>query len=332
MTPADLARVIEQRQFPPLLLLYGEDTFSLQRTVVHLQRVAIPDDARDFNYIQFQGREARAAAIIDVARTFPVFATHRLVLVKDSQQLPAQELDALLPYLSDPVRETLLVLVADKVDGRRKFFVEFKKRGELVEFKKPYDNQIPALARELAREQGLTFTEDALALFCRRVAGDLQEIHAELLKLAAFLGGQTLIDAPDVAAVVSDSRSESAFALTDALGRQDLPTALRLLGRLLDDGNAPLQLLALTARHFRQLWRLRELLDQGAAKAEMQKEIGINPYFLEGLLTQARRFPAGHYREVFEALLETDLALKSSGAHPSVQMERLVQRIVEGRT
>lgn len=327
MTPAELARAIEQHRFPPLLLLYGEDTFSLERSLLRLLRAALPDEARDFNFAQLQGREVRATAVVDAAWTLPVFAPRRLVLLKDVQQIPAAELDALLPYLADPSPDTLLILVADKVDGRRKFFVEFKKRGVLVEYKRPYDNQIPALVRELAREEGLTFTEDGLALFCRRVSADLQEIHAEIVKLSAYLGGATLADLGDVAAVVSVSRSESVFDLTDALGSQDLPRALRLLGALLDDGTAPLQLLALMARHFRQLWRLRELLERGAGKAEMQREIGINPYFLEGLLTQARRFPPQRYGQVFEALLETDLALKSSGAHPSALMEVLLYRI-----
>lgn len=328
MTPAELVRAIDDRNFPTLLLLYGEEAFSQERTLSRLLAAAVPDEARDFNFLQLHGKETRAAAVIDAARTLPVFAPLRMVLIKDAQQIPAGELDVLLPYLSDPSPETLLVLAADKIDGRRKFFVEFKKRGTLVEYKRPYENQIPAHVRDLAREQGLTFTEAGLALFCRRVACDLHEIHGEIVKLAAYLGSTTLADVQDVAAVVSDSRSESVFDLTDALGRQDLARALFLLGRLLDEGTAPLQLLALLARHFRQLWRLQELLARGAGKMEMQKEIGINPYFLDGLLAQARRFPVQRYPHVFEALLETDLALKSSGAHPVAQMEILCYRIV----
>lgn len=331
MTAAELLRALEARKIPPLIFLYGEDSFSAERLAARICRAVVPDDARDFNFTQVYGRDVRAAAIVDVARTFPVFSAQRLILVKDAQQIAAAELDGLLPYLAEAVPETILIFLADKIDGRKKFFLEFKKRGALVEFKRPYDNQIPAMVKDMAREQGKGFTEEALALFCRRVGSDLQEIHGELVKLAAYLGEKNLIDTAEVEAVVSDTRSESVFDLTDALGRQDATRALRLIGRLLDDGTAPLLILSMMARHFRQLWRIRELLDQGKAKGDIQKEVGINPYFLDGLLGQSRQFPVGRYREVFEGLLECDLALKSAGAHPTAQLEALVLAIISGR-
>jgi hypothetical protein len=64
-------------------------------------------------------------------------------------------------------------------------------------------------------------TEDALALFCRRVGSNLQEVHGELTKLFAYLGERTLADAADVAAVVSDTRVDSIFDLTNALGGRE---------------------------------------------------------------------------------------------------------------
>jgi DNA polymerase-3 subunit delta len=331
MTPAELDRNLSARKIPPLLFLFGEENFILERTVQRVRDLAVPPDTRDFNFNLYHGREVRAETVLDTARTFPLFAAHRLVLVKDAQHLAAAELEAFIPYLHDPVPETILVFTADKIDRRKKFFQEFKKKGELVEYKKLYDNQIPSFVKSQALEAGRSFTEDALALFCRRVGTNLQEVHGELTKLFAYLGERNLADVKDVAAVVSDTRVDSIFDLTNALGDKNAGEAMRLLSRILAEGVAPLVILSMMVRHFRQLWKTRELLDQGAGKQDLSRRIGINPYFLDGLVKQARRFSSAQYRQAFEHFLEVDVALKSSGAHPAVLLERLVQDIAVGK-
>lgn len=324
MTHAELNRAIGERRIPSLLFLYGEETFLLEQAVQRTRDAVVPTEARDFNYSVFHGRETPVEVILDTARTFPVFSPRRLVLVKEAQEISAAALDAFLPYLADAAPETVLLFTADKIDARRKFFLEFKKHGALVEFKRLYDNQIPAFVREQAQSAGRNLTEDAMALFCRRVGNNLQEVHGELNKLFSYLGERTLVDAADVAAVVSDTRIDSIFDLTNALGQRDAATALRLLGRLLDEGTVPLVILTMMTRHFRQMWKARELLDQGMPTRDLARRLSINPYFLDSLVGQARRFPPARYRQVFDQLLDTDLALKSSGSHPSALLEKLV--------
>lgn len=323
MKPAELDQVLQGRNLPPLLLLHGEETF-LADQALHRLRTLVPKEARDFNLDVFRGREVRTEKVLDTARTFPVFSAIRLVIVRETEDIPAAELEAFIPYLLDPAPETVMVFTAGKIDGRRKFFQEFRKRGEIVEFRKYYENQIPSFVREQARDAGFSLTEDAMALFCRRVGTSLQEVHGELIKLFSFLGDRKLADVGDVAAIVSDTRVDSIFDLSNAIGQRKTGEALRLLGRLLDEGMAPLLVLTMLTRHFRQLWMTRELLDQGEPSKDIARRVGINPYFLDGLRGQARHFTPAGYRHAFELFLAADLALKSSGAHPAALLEELV--------
>ncbi len=331
MTPAELQRAIAEQRIPSLLCVCGEESYLVEQAWRQVLAAAVPEDARDFNFQQFQGKEAKAATLLDALLTLPVFAPRRLVLVKNAHELPAAEQDGLLDYLHAPLQESVLLLVCAKVDARRKFFQAFKKAGGLLEFKRLYDNQIPGFVRDRLRDANRSMTEDALALFCRRVGSDLQEVVGELGKLFAYLGERDLADVDDVAAVVSDSRVDSIFELTNALGNGDSGEALRLLGRLLADGQAPLLVLNLIVRHFRQLWQTRELLDQGAGSGEVARRVGVNPYFVDSLVRQARRFSSPRFRRAFELFLDTDLALKSSGAHPAPLLEKLILEIAGPR-
>lgn len=331
MKPAELHNSVAAGKIPPLIYLYGDERFLLERALAEVRDRTVPKEARDFNLNVFHARENTAVEILDAARTFPVFSPRRMVLVQDAHHFNASEQERFLDYLKDPCPETVLIFVAQGIDGRRKFFQEFKKRGALVEFRPLYENQVPPFVREQARAAGRSFTEEGLAWFCRRVGTNLQEVHGELEKLFTYLGERTLVDVDDVRSVVSDTREESIFDLTNAVGEGKSGPALRLLSRLLDEGEPPLRILTMLVRHFRQLWKAHELLAKNAPRGEIIKRVKINPYFLDGLLAQARCFSEVDFRRAFEHFLRTDLALKSSGAHPSALLEDLLLALLKKR-
>lgn len=331
MNPTELQQAIKQRKIPDLLLVYGQEGYLVEKAVQQVKSALLADGTEDFNFNQFSGKEAVAEDILSSARTLPVFADRRLVLVKDVQQLSAATLDELLGYLQDPVPETCLLLCGEKIDTRRKFFQKFKKSGSVVEFKPLYENQLPAFVREQLTADNYTITGDALTLFCSRVGTSLLEVRAELAKLQTYLGDKRLIDVADVQAVVSSIRSENVFEIGNAVAQGEVGKAFLLVKKLLDDGEAPLKILSLLVRHYRQLWKLRELQVKGTASKDMARLAGVPPFVVDGLLRQSRNFSKVDFQNSFELFLNADLAMKSSGADPESLLEELLLKLIRRR-
>jgi DNA polymerase-3 subunit delta len=328
MTPADLQKSIKNNSIPELVYLFGSERFFLDRTLQQITDAVVPEEARDFNFQVFHAKESSVETVLDSVRTLPVFSPRRLVIIKDADKLSVSDLESLSSYVEDPAPESCLVMVGDKIDRRKKFFQTFQKKGALVEYKGLYENQIPSFVKEQAAASGYAFTEDAMALFCRRSGTSLQEIDGELQKLFQYLGAdKKLVDVADVEAIVSDTRVDSIFDMVNAIGRRNAGEALRLLGRLLDEGIAPLLVLNMLTRHFRQLWMTRELLDEGVGRKDLSKRVGVNPYFIDGLISQAKLFNHKQYRRSFELFLATDIALKSTGSNPGAMLEELLLEI-----
>lgn len=327
MSLRELQNIIQAGSLPGLILLYGPESYFIEEGLKLIRDAVVDAGSRDFNLTQYQGRDIKPGEVVEQARTFPVFAERRLVIVKNVQEASAVQLEGLLAYLEDPVPETVLLLTAEKIDARRKFYQILKKSGKAIEFKKIYENQLPSFVREQAKSLNVTLTGEGLKLFCKRVGTNLVEVQGELEKLAGYLGERDIADEKDVAAIVSDTRIESIFDLTDAIGEGDISSALHLMDRLLAEGQAPLMVLAMMTRHFRQMWKVRELVAQNVPQSEFPKRVGVSPYFLKGLMQQARRFDNQQYRLVFNQLLATDLALKSSGSEPRMHLEKLVHDI-----
>lgn len=328
MNAADLYRELRTNQIPSLIFLCGQEPYLVQQAARSVRQAVLPEDQDDFNDNQFYGKEAAAEEILEAAMTFPVFAEKRLVTVKDAHLLPAAELEKLLPYLQNPAPETCLLFIAAKIDNRRKFFQEFKKSGVLVEFKPLSDREIPRYIRNALNQQDIKISADAVDLFCAMVGVNLHEVHAELDKLLTYIGTATLIDIKDVQAVVSRGRAENIFALGNAVGRGDTAKALALTMRLSAAGEAPLKILSLLIRHFRQLWKVRELQVQKYPVKEIAKISGVPFFVIDGLVQQGKKFSRHDFYRAYELFLETDLAMKSSGADAGALLDNLILRLV----
>jgi len=323
MKPEDFNRSVENGTFAPLYLLCGDEPYLVERAVKKLLDRAVDPGFRDFNLNVFYGNECKGDEVFSAAQTLPMFADMRVVLVKKGGDLSAGAMEVLLPYLQDPSPSTCLILQAEKVDGRKKFFAEFKKRGEVVEFKRPYENQLGPYVRDEVRAAGKKIDSSAAELLAYLVGNNLQELVSQIEKLCVYCGKKEMIGVAEVKAIVSDTKVESVFEFTDALGAKDTGRALRMLTTLLGDGEAPLRILGGVARHYRQLWQVRELLDRKVPSADLAKASGINPFFLKKVLDQARNYKVSELKDVFERMLELDLAFKSGGRSDAL-FERFV--------
>jgi len=327
MKPDEFERDIREGDIGPLYYVYGDEPYLVERGVKRLLERAVSPDFREFNLTVFYGGEAKGDEIIEAAQTLPMFAERRVVLVRKSGALSAAALETLAGYVQDPVPSTCLVFQGEKIDQRKKFFVELKKNGSLVEYKRPYENQLGPFIREEAAAHGKRLEPAAIELLAYFVGNNLQDLATQVEKIALYVGSREHVRIDDVKAVASDTKVDSVFDLANALGEKNLDKALRTLQTILRDGEAPLMVLAMMTRHFRQLWRVRELVDRKVPSQEISKAAGIHPYFIRGVMAQAGGYAPSAFRTIFERFFATDLALKTSGGKAVDLLERLVMDI-----
>lgn len=326
MKPDEFEKSLLKGDISPLYYFHGDEPYLIDRGVKRLLSRLVAPEFRDFNLTVFYGKECKGDEIVTAAQTMPMFADRRVVLVKRGSELSAAALDTLSGYVADPSPSTCLVFEGEKIDQRKKFFVEMKRQGHLVECKRLYENQLAAFIREDAAACGKRVEAAAVELLVYLVGNNLQELAVQVEKVATYAGARETIKLADIKEIVSDTKVDSIFELADALGQRELGRALRCLNTILRDG-APLMVLAMLTRHFRQLWKVRELDDRKLSPPEIGKAAGINPYFLKGVLSQAKNYRRSEFKRIFERMFEADLAMKSSGGKPHGIMESLVMDI-----
>lgn len=330
MTNQEFETSLKKGSIPTLCFLYGEEPFLVERAVQMLLERAIDATLKDFNLNIYFGNESKGVDIIDSAQTLPMFSDRRAVLVKRAEQLKAEALEAMLPYIQNPSPGTCLLLTGTKIDQRKKFFLEFKKHGVMVEYKKYYEDKLPGFIQSEAVVHGKPIDAPAAELLSMLVGNNLQELSAQIEKLVVYAGTKPRITVDDVRTMASSSKAFTAFELARYMGLRDLPNSIRSLDALfLNEREASLMITGALSQHFRQLWRVREMLDKKVPQTEIAKEAKINPYFLKDYLQEAKKFERKDLRKIFDELYRCDVASKTGG-EPYSLMHGLIMGICTG--
>lgn len=334
MNPAELSRELAEGKLRPVYLLTGEERFLLDRAVRSVRALALTGAVPDFNEDVLTAGEAHIDKVMSAARTVPMMAKRRFVLVRaierwdakdeggDARSLPP--LDRLAEYADRPVDTTCLVLTAGKLDGRRKLVTLAKKQGFLVSCE-PLDDA--ALARWIegaAAERGASIAPGT-ARFLAQVAGpDLSNVADAVERLSLYVGKGAPITEDAVADIVVRVRETSVFALVDAVGRRDRGKALAALAEVYDPRDRGLPLLGLLAWSVRQLVRFDAATRAGARPDDAAKAAGAPPFKARDLAAQMRTLSPEVLERWLLLLAQADLALKGDKRPPQAVLETLV--------
>ncbi|MEI7818450.1 MAG: DNA polymerase III subunit delta [Desulfuromonadales bacterium] len=313
MTSQEFEISLKKGSIPTVCFLYGEEQFLVERAVNTLLKIAIDPSLKDFNFNVFFGNESKGVDIIDSAQTLPMFSERRAVLVKRAEQLKADALETMLPYIQNPAPGTCLLLTGTKIDQRKKFFLELKKHGVIVEYKRLYDNKLSGFIQSESVAQGKPIETAAAELLSALIGNNLQELSSQIEKLVVYAGPKQRITVDDVRVMASNSKAFTAFELAKFLGMRDVPNSIRSLDALFLNGEEAPMILGAMARHFRQLWRVRELLDKKISQADIGRDLSINSFFLGEIVMQSNNFPRREMKRIFEELYRCDVSSKTGG-------------------
>lgn len=307
LTPSAFRQQVASGLPGRVYLLTGPDA-GLKAELAALLADGLDEGLRAFNLDRVHVADSRPEArrqiweLIDLARTLPVMAPWRLIVVQGADKLAAalkkpdnareewEELSALKGMLEEPEPKTVLVFVTDAdLDGRSKVTQLFDQHAVVVTCD-PVDEAGDAGAwvrAEAARER-VRIEPAAIRLLVSLAGEDTTRLRREFERVLLFASGEGIITEAAVRAVAGSPDSGGVWAMTNALERGDVAAALRELALKLDQGDEPVMILGQLG------WFVRTKL-------------------------QPNRVP-----RAVEALFRTDLSMKTSRGDARVLLERLV--------
>jgi DNA polymerase-3 subunit delta len=341
-------------------LYQGPDEYSMRQELDRLRAAG----GFELSVDVFAGAEADLASILTTCATLPFLSERRLVVVDGlpkrkrapkavgaddaeedgaAAEVPvdkpagkgkkgrasgpdpkafAQGLADAVPHL--PESTVLVVLVDEPLEAASPLLAAAQRHGKLHNFTPPRGAQLEAWIARRARELAVRLTPEAAHLLASRVGANLRALDNELAKLAAYADAGGEIGPAEVRLLTPTTQQARVFDLTDALARRDRKRALALLHALLDAGESPLGIVALTAHQTRSLLQVKALTERGLRPAQIAQTAGMAPFVVEKSLPLARQFSFAQLEAAHHALLQVDTALKLSKMTPEMALDLLV--------
>jgi DNA polymerase-3 subunit delta len=222
-------------------------------------------------------------------RVIVILEAEKLLVPKRESKAAEAEQEQLEAFLEAPPAHTTVVFVCGALDLRRRTVKLLLKEAQVVDCG-TIDNEADAerWVKARAAREGVTLEPAAVRALVERAGLDLQRLRAGLERVALYALGQPAITADDVRqAVVAGPEAQADFGIANAIRNNDVREALRELGLAL--------------------------------------EAGAPPFFVLGQLrSAAEKLPGPRLAAAIDAVLRTDLAVKSSAGEPRILLERLV--------
>ena len=338
MTPGEALDQAKRGKLLPVYVVAGEEQLLRDQVVAELRAAALGSGVAAFNEDKFTAGETDVATVISAARTVPMMAPKRFVLLRSAERWEAGEgegspIDTLADYAAAPVDSSCLVVVAAKLDGRRKLAQVARKQGFLVACEPLDARALAPWIVERCTAKGHAVDRDTAELLAAIAGPELSPLSDAIERLSLYVGPGAAIDEDAVGVCVARVRTADTWALVDAVGARDLARALRTLADAYDPRERGLPLLGALAWSIRQLARYQAAVESGATGDDAARRAGVfQPYRARELASKARAVSAKEVQRWMLVLAETDVALKSSRRPADAILEEMLTRLCRGGT
>ncbi|MED5381112.1 MAG: DNA polymerase III subunit delta [Verrucomicrobiota bacterium] len=359
----------------PLCLIFGDEDFLVRdRARSVYDGWCAEAGGEDHEIIDGTARNAAEALdalakLNEAVQTLPFFGGAKVVWLRDTNFLGDERM-ASSRDVTDRLNglakgwETFdwqgvrVLISSGKVDKRKTFFKIAKKIGAVEDLSvadKERGSRAALIVRQRLAELGKKITAHVADELVLLAGTNLQQLHSEADKLAAYVGERDEVTREDVHAIATRTKQAQAFALADVLGERNLPKLLRVLDEelwevKLDAKKSPIALLYGLISKVRTMIFLRELLRlkwirTGGGYPQFKSQLeaipddrmpddrkfnpkAMHPYMLFNALGHARRYSEEELTRAMDILLRCNRQLVSSSTDDTLLLQQALVQIV----
>ncbi len=296
------------------LLIYGDQALPVEAELKRIiERIGKEVDL-EFNLDQFRAGEDSLEDVLGAAETLPFASGWRYVVVKEAQRLSPTEVKRLARYLEDPPESATLILAAVGLKSSSPLVKEMSKRGK-VRKAEVARREIPLWIKGRFEARNLRVDGKAISYLMESLGEDLLAIEAAVEKIASFHQGGGRVELDEVLALVSPTAERSVFELVDRVALGDADQSVKILRRLLQQGERIGAVLYALSSHFLRLLLYRALMEEGRSDPEIASYLnltGNREWMIERKLRpQSAAFGEDRLCEALSLLVEAEFDIKT---------------------
>ena len=331
-TPQSIMSDVKQGNLKPVYFLMGEESYYIDLITDFLLSNLLTDSEKEFDLNVVYGKDVAMRDVIGLSRQYPMIAKHRVVLLKEAQDI--KNMEDLSLYLQKPMLSTILIInhKNGSIDRRKKVAVDLEKNAVIFESKKLYDNELPGWIMSYVKTKGLGIDDRTAALLADFLGSDLGRIVGELDKLSITMPkGETRITPELIERNIGISKEYNDYELQNAIIHKDILRANKIVAYYAKSpkNNPLVKTIAVLSIFFSNLMLYHYLVDK--SQFAVASELGIAPFRVREYADAAKNYNAFKTMNIFSLLRTYDAKSKgfeSRGVPDAELLKELLFKIL----
>jgi DNA polymerase III subunit delta len=314
--------VAAKSPFGRLVLVIGPESLLTERAVAALLQ-SMRSSSPDVEISEIAAAQLDAGKLAEI--TSPsLFSSRRAAVINDLENLDPK-LDVELVNLADGQITDLAVITVHRggQKGRGGLLEKLKSAGaDVIESPAVKTWELPQFVSTEAKQAGSSIDTGAASALVDAVGHDLRALAAAVTQLVADGEGGP-ITADQVRRYFGGRAEVTSFAVADAALAGRTGVAMEQLRWALATGVAPVLITSALASGIRGLGKL-VTAGGGQREADLAREVGVPPWKLKSMRSQARGWDQGSLAAALKAVALADADIKGAADDAAFALERAV--------
>ena len=328
---------IKNNIFHSVYLLTGKEIYIAEMLIKQIRNKTIDPLLSQINEMVFDSDAFEVNELLSLCNTPPIGSDKRMVLVSDSAGFmkinDAEEIQKIAKYLSNPSPDTILMIISQTPDKRKKIYKEIAKAGSVVEFNKL--NRV-----ELEQWIRLRFTKNKIDISKKQIAQfinaslylenknkNIEMIDHEIEKIIDYIKPATSITEKDLIAILPKSIDDNIFNMIDLALVGNKGIALEMLKQFYLEGESPFGVFALLVRQIRLLIQIKVLTEQNLTQNQISEKMKVKPFIIGKIQRKTQRFSKEQLLNLHHKAANLDYQIKSGKIDAQFGVEWLMLSI-----
>ncbi|MFA5624474.1 MAG: DNA polymerase III subunit delta [Bradymonadales bacterium] len=311
----------------PVYLIYGEESYIIDEAIELLAKKRFKGeeiDALSWEQYRAADKDLQFRRVVDSLRTVSMFGGPKVIILREAEVLPESSLQLLVEYVKKPAQRAHLVIVASKLDMRKKSWASLKKGAFSAQCAPLSEYQAASWIAEQARLKKINLNREAIDYLSMSIGPNRSMIAQNLEKIAICFPDAQSISLKDIEDHVVDTRERSVFELTRAISKRKLEGAMLAFRALIAQNQDPIAINAMIARQARMSLQVKLAQTLRLSDQDMMSRFRIPFFALKEYKEAAHSYSLGELYRLHSLCFEADRELKSMPIPKHLVIEKLL--------
>ena len=251
--------------------------------------------------------------VLEEASMVSLFSPVKVIIVNNfsNDNISDNELEYLERFISSKNKDVYLILVGNKIDGRKKNYKVFKDNFNIIDVDKIDLDNIYEYVDNKIKDNGYKIDNYNIDYLLSKIGNDINNINSELDKLFIYKDSDKKINKEDIDLLILDNIDNVIYEFTNAILDEDIDKVKSMYDKFMLDNIGIDYLLSTVAGSFMTNLIIKLLYNKNMSNFEIGKVIGKKEYFVKKSLDRLYRYSIVDLKNYINRLSIIDRNIKS---------------------